>query len=55
MQERYCQCGAAFLVAYLRGGPAQLRAHIVAAGKSGMLTVHRCPCCGQPVDINSLR
>ncbi|SKA74052.1 hypothetical protein SAMN02745704_00581 [Paucidesulfovibrio gracilis DSM 16080] len=55
MQQRYCQCGAAFLVAYLPGGPGLLRAHIVAANQAGIHTVHRCPCCGQPVDINSLR
>ncbi|WP_022661373.1 hypothetical protein [Paucidesulfovibrio longus] len=55
MQQRYCQCGAAFMVAYLPGGAASLRALILASSKQGILSVHRCPCCGQQVDINSLR
>lgn len=55
MQQRYCQCGARLMVAYLPGGTERLRALILATSKAGILTVQRCPCCGQRVDINSLR
>ncbi|MEF2144228.1 MAG: hypothetical protein V3573_02180 [Desulfovibrionaceae bacterium] len=55
MQQRYCQCGAAFMVAYLANGPERVRVHILAASRAGLLTVHHCPCCGKRVDIHSLR
>ncbi|MGE4291158.1 MAG: hypothetical protein AB7E32_03000 [Desulfovibrio sp.] len=55
MQQRYCQCGALFMVTYLPGGHESHRALILASSKAGILSVHRCPCCGQQVDINSLR
>lgn len=53
MQRRYCRCGMSILVDFRPLGPTW-RAVFFRSQRQSRSRVSRCPCCGEPLDIDRL-
>ncbi len=53
MQERFCSCGNKVMVHYGVVKTSWKPVFSVADGQASFIRV--CPCCGKPLDIDSLR
>jgi len=55
MQERFCTCGKMVLVRYGSNVKSARNPIFMIADKKIVSAVRLCPCCGMPLDINTLR
>lgn len=54
MQKRFCTCGFMVLVDYIMNSNS-FAYRVFSAGLHNGRRVEACPCCGRPLDIDSLR